>query len=359
MNLFTDEQFIIGRRATQNNFARGRYGLGTFFKRVQDRIKNEADQCSVLPGILIFHSLGGGTGSGFTSLLMGWLSREYPGSPKLQFVICADQQVSSAVGTFNQILHISSTLSYSDCILMFDNDAIYDICQCNWNMQGRNYGEGNRLIRQIVSSITGTIRYDMGVKLADIVNNLTPDPRLHFPLVFYTPIISAENAQLEQSSVTGITMACFERGNQMVKCDPQRGTYMGCSLLYQGDIKPDHINASFYALGNTHALGFVDYKKICSQTSVNHRPPTVEYYLPNLKSAVCTVSNSTAINDTWNSLISNFDGLYNGPASIHQYLNEGMEADQFIEAREGLAALRQGYEDAAKEHEPVSQCKYI
>lgn len=36
---------------------------------VMDRIRKLADQCSGLQGFLIFHSFGGGTGSGFSSLV--------------------------------------------------------------------------------------------------------------------------------------------------------------------------------------------------------------------------------------------------------------------------------------------------
>ncbi|CAF4317499.1 unnamed protein product, partial [Adineta steineri] len=44
---------------------------------VLDRLRKLSDQCDGLQGFLIFHSFGGGTGSGFTSLLMERLSLEY------------------------------------------------------------------------------------------------------------------------------------------------------------------------------------------------------------------------------------------------------------------------------------------
>jgi tubulin alpha len=39
-----------------------------------DRIRRLADQCTGLQGFLVFHSVGGGTGSGFGSLLLERLS---------------------------------------------------------------------------------------------------------------------------------------------------------------------------------------------------------------------------------------------------------------------------------------------
>ena len=46
-----------------------------------------ADQCTGLQGFLLFHSFGGGTGSGFTSLLMERLSVDYGKKSKLEFSI--------------------------------------------------------------------------------------------------------------------------------------------------------------------------------------------------------------------------------------------------------------------------------
>ena len=44
---------------------------------VLDRLRKLADQCTGLQGFLVFHSFGGGTGSGFASLLMERLSVDY------------------------------------------------------------------------------------------------------------------------------------------------------------------------------------------------------------------------------------------------------------------------------------------
>merc|ERR1739837_27336 len=76
--LFHPEQLITGKEDAANNYARGHYTIGKeIVDLVLDRIRKLADQCSGLQGFLIFHSFGGGTGSGFTSLLMERLSVDY------------------------------------------------------------------------------------------------------------------------------------------------------------------------------------------------------------------------------------------------------------------------------------------
>merc|ERR1712038_1401859 len=69
--LYHPEQLINGKEDAANNYARGHYTIGKeIVDLVLDRIRKLADQCTGLQGFLLFHSFGGGTGSGFASLLM-------------------------------------------------------------------------------------------------------------------------------------------------------------------------------------------------------------------------------------------------------------------------------------------------
>ena len=48
---------------------------------------------NIIKGFMIFHSFGGGTGSGFTSLLMERLTVDYGKKAKLQFAVYPAPQV--------------------------------------------------------------------------------------------------------------------------------------------------------------------------------------------------------------------------------------------------------------------------
>ncbi|XP_051677072.1 tubulin alpha-1 chain isoform X1 [Oryctolagus cuniculus] len=353
--LFHPEQLISGKEDAANNYARGHYTVGKeIIDLVLERIRKQTDQCTGLQGFLVFHSFGGGTGSGFTSLLMERLSVDYGKKSKLEFAIYPAPQVSTAVvEPYNSVLTTHTTLEHSDCAFMVDNEAIYDICRRSLDIECPTYTNLNRLIGQIVSSITASLRFEgaLNVDLTEFQTNLVPYPRIHFPLVTYSPIISAEKASHEQLSVSEITSACFDPANQMVKCDPRHGKYMACCVLYRGDVVPKDVNAAIATIKTKRTVQFVDWCPTGFKVGINYQPPTVVpgSDLARAQRAVCMLSNTTAIAEAWARLNHKFDLMYAKRAFVHWYVGEGMEEGEFSEAREDLAALEKDYEEVGTE----------
>nr|WCD24773.1 Tyr p 33 allergen [Tyrophagus putrescentiae] len=352
-NLFHPEQLITGKEDAANNYARGHYSIGKeIIDIVLDRIRRLADQCTSLQGFLIFHSFGGGTGSGFTSLLMERLSLDFGKKSKLEFSIYPAPQVSTAVvEPYNSVLTTHSTLEHSDCSFMVDNEAIFDICRRNLDIERPSYSNLNRLIGQVVSSITASLRFEgaLNVDLMEFQTNLVPYPRIHFPLVTYAPFLSAEKAYHEQMTVMDITKTCFEPTNQMVQCDPRHGKYMACCLLYRGDVVPKDVNSAIMNIKSQRSIQFVDWSPTGFKVGINYQPPTVvpDGDLAKVQRALCMLANTTSISSAWARLDHKFDLMYAKRAFVHWYVGEGMEEGEFSEAREDLAALEKDYEEVA------------
>ena len=349
--LFHPEQLVTGKEDAANNYARGHYTVGKeMIDTVLDKVRKLADQCNNLQGFLLFRSFGGGTGSGFGSLLMERLSVDYGKKSKLEFCVYPAPRVATAVvEPYNAVLTTHTTMEHADCTFMVDNEATFDICHQNLDVERPTYSNLNRLIAQVVSSTTASLRFDgaLNVDLTEFQTNLVPFPRIHFPLVTYAPIICAERAFHEQFSVTEITSACFEPSNQMVKCDPRHGKYMACCLLYHGDVVPKDVNVDIAHIKTKRSIQFVDWCPTGFKVGINNQPPTVVPGgdIAKVHRAACMLSNTTAIAEAWSRLDHKFDLMYSKRAFVHWYVGEGMEEGEFAEACEDLAALEKDYEE--------------
>lgn len=349
-NLFHPQNLISGKEDAANNYARGHYTVGKeILEPVMEEIRRIATNCEGLQGFLIFHSFGGGTGSGFGSLLMENLATEFGKKSKLEFSIYPAPKVATAVvEPYNSILTTHTTLEYSDCSFLVDNEAIYDMCK-NLGIERPAYQDINRIIAQVISSITASLRFQgpLNVDLTEFQTNLVPYPRIHFPLVAYSPMISAQKASHEGLSVQEITNNCFEPSNQMVKCNIKNGKFMACCLLFRGDVEAKEVNQATANIKAKKASQFVEWCPTGFKIGINEKKPTIlpGSAMAEVSRAVCALSNTTAIAEAWSRLNHKFDLMFAKRAFVHWYVGEGMEEGEFSEAREDLAALEENYNE--------------
>jgi len=319
-----------------------------------DRIRKLADNCTGLQGFFIFHSVGGGTGSGFGSLLLERLSVDYGKKSKLDFCIYPSPQVSTAVvEPYNSVLSTHSLLEHTDVAFMLDNEAIYDICKKNLGIEKPTYTNLNRLLAQVISSLTTSLRFEgsLNVDINEFQTNLVPYPRIHFMLCSYAPVISAERAYHEQLSVAEMTNAVFEPQNMMAKCNPQHGKYMACCLMYRGDIVPKDVTNTIATVKTKKTIQFVDWCPTGFKCGINSQPPAAVPGgdLAKVSRALAMLSNTTALVEVFSRIDKKFDLMYSKRAFVHWYVGEGMEEGEFSEAREDLAALEKDYEEFGQE----------
>jgi tubulin alpha len=353
--LYHPEQLISGKEDAANNYARGHYTIGKeIVDLTLDRIRKLTDQCTGLQGFLVFSSVGGGTGSGFGALLLERLSVDYGKKPKLAYTVYPAPQISTAVvEPYNSVLSTHALLEHTDVCVIVDNEAVYEICQSSLKIGAPSYPNLNRLIAQVISSLTASLRFDgaLNVDITEFQTNLVPYPRIHFMLSSYSPIITASDASHEMMSVAELTASCFEPAQMMAKCDPRHGKYMATCLMYRGDVVPKDVNAAVAQMKTKRTIQFVDWCPTGFKCGVNYQPPSVVPGgdLAEVSRACAMISNTTAIAEVFARIDHKFDLMYAKRAFVHWYVGEGMEEGEFSEAREDLAALEKDYEEVGQD----------
>jgi tubulin alpha len=353
--MYHPEQLISGKEDAANNYARGHYTVGKeILDKTLDRIRKLTDACGGLQGFLVYHSTGGGTGSGLGALVLERLSVDYGRKCKLNFCITPAPQIASAVvEPYNSVLSTHTLLEHCDVSFCFDNEALYAIAKSTLELNAPSYINLNRMIAQVTSSLTASLRFDgaLNVDLNEFQTNLVPYPRIHFMLQSYAPLVGADKAQHEQMSVAEVTNMVFEPPSMMTKCDPRHGKYMSCCLLYRGDVTPKDVNAAVATTKGKRTIQFVDWAPTGIKVGINYQPPTVVPGgdLAAVQRALCMVSNTTAVAEALSRIDHKFDLMYAKRAFVHWYVGEGMEEGEFAEAREDLAALEKDYEEVGAE----------
>ncbi|CAF1406416.1 unnamed protein product [Adineta steineri] len=260
--LFHPDRIITGKEDAASNYARGYFTLGQkLIDHVLEQIRRITNQCHSLQGFLIFHSFGG-TGSGFTSLLMEHLNINYSKKTCFEFVIFPSPKLSTIITEpYNTVLNTHISLEYADCVFIVDNEALWDICTYSLNIQKGNFVHINRLLAHVISNITANSRFKEGniIDFNEFLTNLVPFPRIHFPLVSYAPIQSIDKAYHEQNTTQSLTQELFHRNNQMIKVEPSNGKYMSVAIIYRGLAVPINVNRTINKLKNERKISFVDW----------------------------------------------------------------------------------------------------
>ena len=74
-------------------------------------------------------------------------------------------------------------------------------------------------------------------------------------------------------SAKELTLECFEKNSQMIKCDPISGKYMACCLLYRGDLVPKDITRSIEHIKGLSSVQFVEWCPTGFKVGINSQPP--------------------------------------------------------------------------------------
>ncbi|CAL8091745.1 unnamed protein product [Calicophoron daubneyi] len=217
----------------------------------------------------------------------------------------------------------------------------------NLDVQRPSFVNVNRMVAQTASSITSSLRFggSVNVDFMEFQTNLVPYPRIHYPLISYAPLVGPEYIHKEKLTTTELTNRAFRPGSQFLKCDPRHGRYIACCLFYRGDVLPREVHRAVQGIRDKRSVQFVDWCPTGFKVGINFQPPTNVPGGDMVKTsrALCVLGNTTCVGEAWSQLSAKFDLLHSRQAFVHWFTQEGMDKQEFVEARAFMSALEQDY----------------
>ncbi|EAS05728.2 tubulin/FtsZ family, GTPase domain protein (macronuclear) [Tetrahymena thermophila SB210] len=181
-NLFSQSSFIYGNSSSNNNFSQG-YSQLELLDQVQEEIRLQAEQSECLQGFQLMRSLGGGTGSGYGSLILQMLNDLYPKNMISNFSIFPTPGVNDIiVEPYNAVLSIPGLYSQSNFCFSFHNGTLNKILMKIIGNNTPSLKDLNTIIKQSISGVTALWRFPSQISndIRKFAMNLVPFPNLNY-----------------------------------------------------------------------------------------------------------------------------------------------------------------------------------
>lgn len=348
--LFRPDNFVFGQSGAGNNWAKGHYTEGAeLVDSVLDVVRKEAEGCDSLQGFQITHSLGGGTGAGMGTLLISKIREEYPDRMMCTFSVVPSPKVSdTVVEPYNATLSVHQLVENSDETYCIDNEALYDICFRTLKLSNPTYGDLNHLVSAVMSGVTTCLRFpgQLNSDLRKLAVNMVPFPRLHFFMVGFAPLTARGSAAYRASTVAELTQQMFDSKNMMAASDPRHGRYLTVAAMFRGKVSMKEVDEQMMNVQNKNSAYFVEWIPNNVKTAVCDVAPR------GFKMSATFVGNSTAIQELFKRISSQFSAMFKRKAFLHWYIGEGMDEMEFTEAESNMNDLvseYQQYQEATAE----------
>lgn len=351
------------------------------------------DQCDNLQGFFVFHSIGGGTGSGIGAEVLHELYAQFDKKVIFQPVVYPSNNFSSSiVEPYNAIFATHYTRDIVDLTMVMDNEAAYKMCQKNLGVKNPDFLHVNRLIAQAMSTCTTSLRYDciLNASLPEILTNLVPKHQFRYPILSLSPVRSATKSQHDHFTTQDIVTELFEERNVLCDCGQilKRNRYLAAVVMLRGTerhavdeddgaagsdsfkktdqkgvtigVGPIQVNKATRALhalmnpSGTHrkAINFVPWLEAGGfKVGVVGEPPEIpeDGFMAKTPRQGVMLGNTTAVRQVFVRQYEKYCKLFYHKAYVWQFLEANGEMDAFYEAREGVKEIICEYEELLRE----------
>jgi len=340
---YSENHVISGKEGSANNFARG-FNMGgkTIHNEVMVKLVREVEKCDSFLGFFNFHSIGGGTGSGyFAKLQEDILDVVGPKKISVGFTNKPSNAFSQTVEPINASLAISRIHKTTEIKFTFDNQSLYNLL-VDLNVPQPTFANMNEIVAQFFSNFAISMRGDYNI--FQLYNNNVPFPSVNFLSTAVVPLKYKMHSRPPQD-IWNLTFDAFTTHQEMINIDLSKGKYMCCSVLYRGSLSVKDMHACLNKIRSQNV--FVSWMPTGFKTSLTNTgyaaPPG--FRLDRVPQCVSKLSNHTAMGHVFEVMQERMNVMLSKRAYIHWYLDEGMNQQQFKDVNDVVSALIGIYDD--------------
>ncbi|CAD7946593.1 unnamed protein product [Amoebophrya sp. A120] len=387
---FHPDSLLAYKQDCRSNFFEGRSASNQYKikESVMDAVRKEVDKCQSLQGFFVFHSFGGGTGTGVGVEVLDTLRAQFAKKVIMQPLVYPSQDyVSSVVEPYNCMFATAYTRENVDLAMVLDNQAAYRMCRENLKVKHPTFLHLNRIIAQMVSAATTSLRFatQLNASLDEVVTNMVPEVKFRYPILSLSPVRHPSRAKHENFTTRELITDLFEEKNFLADIGPgklKQNRYLACSILMRGfdrlkkedlqdhltevigdgsedaegyihlAIQPLECTAAIQELmnpsgGHREGLKFLPWLghggfKIGAVAEPPHVP---EGFMAKSDRQGALLANTTAVRTLFMRTYQKFLKLFYHKAYVWQFLEANGELEMFFEAKERMHDMIAEYED--------------
>ncbi|GAA5977511.1 hypothetical protein JCM11641_000985 [Rhodosporidiobolus odoratus] len=370
-NLYNPENFFSSTDGggAGNNFAKGHAAAEKVWTEIAEMLEREAEGSDSLEGIMLLHSIAGGTGSGLGSYILERISDVFPKKLVQTYSVFPDSTNSDiVVQPYNAMLALQRLTEYADSVVVLDNKALQNLCQDRLQMGNPDVAQTNQLVSTVMTASTQTLRYPgyMNNDLVSIVASLIPTPRCHFLTTSYTPFTSDKVEQaraVRKTTVLDVMRRLLQPKNRLVSTsyagDAKSSCYISCMNVIQGDeVDPTDVHKSLVRIRERSLASFIPWGPASIQVALTKQSPylrarSLAHQQPRVSG--CMIANHTGIASLFAGHLRQYEMLRQRKAFLNQYKGEPMFENGFEPFDEAKAAAQ----DLIDEYRAAEKPDYV
>ena len=389
-DLFDRSLIVTDVSGAGNNWAHGHAVYGPAHReRFLEATRRAAEACDSLQCFSLVHSLGGGTGSGLGTYLLGALHDTYPKQLRFATSVFPSADDDVITSPYNSVLATAELIRHADAVFPVDNAALADLTtralakQTNAgegvrganivdNATGKIVGCGggggsaastrqrafdgmNNLVAHVLANLTASVRFEgaLNVDLSDLTSSLVPYPRRHFLMPSLAPLYALRDVRYRPQRLEGLFSEVLSPHAQLMRAggaDVKHSTMLACGLLLRGDVTVSDAQRNLAKLRPQMQLPSWNPDGV--KIGLCAAPPVGQ------PQALLALTNSCAMGEVLHDAVARFDRLYKRKAHLHhftQYVEPGMLAS----AREVVRGTADEYKRLGDEGAPSDEAREL